>query len=1461
MKKARTILAIMLALVMVLSVLPVSFADSAKKLERIGDGNEAVPEPNVSKPVFQSLTEKKFSTLDERLNSKSISPDKIVTAIVVFEEPALSDTYTAEEIRAKKAESAQNRLSSAHDTFFKALSFEAKRVYDYTALINGMSIQTAYKNLALMEKMDGVKKVYIANEYNAPEVQTPSQANANIITGAYSMQSIGLFGDGMVVAVLDTGLNLEHEAFQDYGVISDPVFTEDYVASVSTTVEGKYISDKIPFSYDYYDKDDDVTDYNGHGSHVSGTITGLALDADGAIKFMGAAPTAQLVFMKIFADQAQGTNSGIYMAALEDCFLLGVDAINMSIGSPGGFVYDPELDEEFGNVYKKLDQAGVIVCISAGNEYSMARNAANFAGDGYVLADYADYAEVATPSTYEGNVSVASMENLAYPSNVILYNGMPMTYVDNCEDGEHGWLDTFGDQTVELVYCGQGTAEEIPDEVEGKVALVVRGNISFSEKNKNVADKGAVGMILYNNQAGSIGMLIDPYYVPAISILQESGLEIVDGLDVDNTVTIPTEKVEIDNPNAWLMSTFSSWGTTPSLELKPTISAPGGMIYSSVAGAPDAYEVYSGTSMASPNAVGSLLLLTQYLKEVYPALSKAQRAELAEDVLESTAMLPVDGEGYLYSPRKCGSGILNLENAVTCPIYFVEPIVNLFDDPDKTGEYSIRYTAVNLSDVEQVYDLTVIGLYDYVTQGYNTLTSDYLLNGKGITVDGATTITIPANGTYEGKLKITLDDDVKAYFDETFANGNYFEGYVYFTNEANAEASGDTPVSAGILGDANLDNRVTAADAAEILRYVVGLTNLDDVALFFADVNQDGQVTASDAAFILRAVVGLETLPTYTPTGKIASADAHFTFSGFYGDWTQGPVLDRIWTNSPDYLMYFAAENIYYPQYAAAGYLPTDLFTPMEVNIKPHMTYGVNFDEYDWYNFLLDLGIDPSDYGYSSGLYTYFAANPACTIIGDDEITTEAWVDVFNTSDNPLHNAISNVNTDGEQFLVDMFYSEPIQLRNARHLIMTVSDALTGEIYYVDETEYLGKAYFNTTSQTWGPRGSFAWNGVVTNEQSEYYGDYLPNGTVCLVTYETMIDYPGAPLNTEYQFQLLVDTESPVITEAEVDIEAKTATIKLADNGSGLAYADAYAYDGTVYEDEETGKVYLTSYDLGYAVGDEAGEINLDLSELPENISYVIIETIDYATNIKSYCINLDNGEIISSEYSPTSLEFAVEQILDYKASGSNAIAEGIVTEIYNDTIYVSSVNPVYGNPLGIAINLADKTNIEDIHIGDVYLFVGELDNYYGCPRLDNAEITLTEYVNEDYETDIGDALYEYVYYDMIYYPYVYEIGDPVTFDEVMENPAMHVGTFFYTEDLEVIGVTDRGDGTQTVSVTDGTYCVDIVATMNAEGVEVGDLVYYGYFVPVFDMGTVQLRPLQDYNTDDPWVVFYGIEG
>ena len=1418
MKKARTILAIMLALVMVLSILPASFADN-----KVKDRRNATPESVSRGTSTQSKTlrghELRMETAD---TSDKIDPDTIVNVIVVFEEPALCENFTAEEIRAKKAEAVQQRMSNAHDVFFKALGFEAKRVYDYTALVNGMALKTAYKNLSAMEKMEGVSAVYVANEYNAPVVEKPDQAYANFMTGAADMQDVNYKGEGMVVAVLDTGLNLTHEAFQDYGVLTDPAFDEEYVESVYTIGEGKYVSAKVPFAYDYYDEDDDVTDYEGHGSHVSGTVAGYALDDDDAILFSGVAPQAQLVSMKIFPDGSGGTSISIYLAALEDCFLLGVDALNMSIGSPTGYTYDWQLDPQyadytgnfFGHIFKALDEAGIIVCCSAGNEDSMAVNAANYAGDGYVLAEYADYGVTGSPGTYDGNLAVASMENLAFPYYGITYGDENYYYADRCEDGEHGWLDTFGGKELEVVYCGLGNPDEIPDEVAGKIALVQRGSLSFSEKIANVAEKGAIGMIVFNNTTGKMGMAIDTYYVPAIAVEQIAGEEILAGLAEDNKIFVPTEQVDVVNADAWLMSDFSSWGCTPDLKLKPGITAPGGMIYSSVAGDPDAYEVYSGTSMASPNACASLTLLAQYIKENYPTLSKVQRAELVEDLAESTADVPYDQDDYLYSPRKSGAGLLNLRSAIETPVYVMEPIVNLYDDPDKTGVFTIRYTLVNLSDVEQEYEAFVVGLCDYVVQGYNTLTSDYLFDGSGLTVEGDLEAVVPANGVFDGKIKITLDDNTKAYFDQTFENGNFFEGYIAFDSASPAGAGMVVPIVEGILGDANLDTMVTAGDAAEILRAVVGLTELSEEAKKMADVNQDGEITAADAAFLLRAVVGLVELP-YNIVEEAADApEVHLTFMGFYGDWTQGPVLDKVWANDPNYLMYWAALNVYYPQYAAQGYMPEDLFNSFESNLGVSNIYLLDYNE--------------------QYLINYLGLNPALSFFSEED---EIWAEYFMNDQyaNQLHHAFTtDISFTYSATEIDIL---PLLLRNAMNLYYTIRDAETGEIYYEDGWDYSHKSFYSSSSGT-RQMSELTWDGYVNNEESDLYGTYVENA-ICVVTIETMIDYPTAVLTPEKEFYVIVDSTAPEF--GGFDIDGDNITFSFSDALSGMAFVEA------MYETEDGYE------DAALVFGDNALSVIIDTTELPEDVEFLYLDFMDYATNLDEVVFNVKTGRVMEGA---SVAEAAGSALYDESSIGEVWTVEGVVTDIYKGIVYISDTAPLNDGvtPLGMAVKLADATALENIHVGDGFLFEGELDNYYGCPRLDKAEILYQFYENEDYEYDVGDYVWDNVIYPLVLYP-LFGLGEEITFDAVMENPSLYVGSIVYLEDLEVIGVTEVGDGTRTITISDGLHSVDIVGCTVGADTYVGDAVYYGYFVPVYDLGNLRFRPLQDGEFD--WLVFY----
>lgn len=111
----------------------------------------------------------------------------------------------------------------------------------------------------------------------------------------------------------------------------------------------------------------DRTENRVNLSLLAGTIAGDP--ADGTIS--GIAPQAQLVVMKVFGDNSTGAAEDDILAALEDCVKLGVDAVNLSLGSPAGFTSRPDMLSTM-NVHSNLEKADIVVAAAAGNEYTAA---------------------------------------------------------------------------------------------------------------------------------------------------------------------------------------------------------------------------------------------------------------------------------------------------------------------------------------------------------------------------------------------------------------------------------------------------------------------------------------------------------------------------------------------------------------------------------------------------------------------------------------------------------------------------------------------------------------------------------------------------------------------------------------------------------------------------------------------------------------------------------------------------------------------------------------------------------------------------------------------------------------------------------------------------------------------------------------------------------------------------------
>ena len=170
-------------------------------------------------------------------------------------------------------------------------------------------------------------------------------------------------------------------------------------------------------------------------------------------------PNAQLMIMKIFEDNSGSTSDDIILAGVDDAVKLGADSINMSLGSPAGFTeYGDENEEEtdsyltYYGVYTRAQEAGVNVMVAAGNETSSTYY--NPAGTQLTLAQYPDSAIVASPSTLEASVSVASVDNVGYFRNHFALGETKIPYnggVDYNSQVETNILDTMEGQTLEYV--------------------------------------------------------------------------------------------------------------------------------------------------------------------------------------------------------------------------------------------------------------------------------------------------------------------------------------------------------------------------------------------------------------------------------------------------------------------------------------------------------------------------------------------------------------------------------------------------------------------------------------------------------------------------------------------------------------------------------------------------------------------------------------------------------------------------------------------------------------------------------------------------------------------------------------------------------------------------------------------------------------------------------------------------
>lgn len=287
-------------------------------------------------------------------------------------------------------------------------------LWRYDTFLSGAAADAAPQALDQLRALPGVADVRPARTYEAPLTSAgqddplPTDDGLKLM-GADRLWEQGYTGDGTVIAVLDTGLLTSHEAFADDSLMAAPALSradiDAYAAKGNTA--GRYVSTRIPFAYDYYSRDNDVSSTNGHGTHVTALAAGCALDRDGSVRFRGGAPGAQILSMKIFPDGASGgADDSIVLRALEDAWNLGADVVNISISTGPGFVQDQALDGVYCQAFAMMAESGVIICCATGNENT--GTATKSWLPKLPSASYTDYGSVCAPASYRGAVAIGA---------------------------------------------------------------------------------------------------------------------------------------------------------------------------------------------------------------------------------------------------------------------------------------------------------------------------------------------------------------------------------------------------------------------------------------------------------------------------------------------------------------------------------------------------------------------------------------------------------------------------------------------------------------------------------------------------------------------------------------------------------------------------------------------------------------------------------------------------------------------------------------------------------------------------------------------------------------------------------------------------------------------------------------------------------------------------------------------
>lgn len=1276
------VLAMLLVLALTAGLVPAALAANSESSVAF----KQVPNDTLDTLIRPDLAVGEIENAEMGEDTAAYQAHDLVRVSIILEDASTLEAYSdaaAEGTLAEDAAAVSYRaaLQRKQDSVVRKISStilgreDLDVVWNLTLVANMISANVEYGKIEQIKQLPGVADVVLEQQYEPAASENTVQPNMEIstgMTGTTTAWSTGYTGAGMRIAIIDTGLDMSHQSFDngayEYALEQNAARAKESVEAYKASLDlldadeineklsllhikegvsaaDLYRTEKVAYGYCYIDKDLDVThetDTEGeHGSHVAGIAAANRYLPDGnggyvsaldSVHMHGAAPDAQVLVMKVFGDEG-GAYDSDYTAAIEDAIVLGADTINLSLGSasPGP---SKARTEAYQKIFDDLENASSVVTVSSGNAGYWAKNADPI---GYLYSDGVSMQTDGQPGSYANSLTVASVDNDGFIGNYLLIGQDPIAPSETTGFtnkpistivGEHEFVFFSEDATKYAVdAAGNNLLLAYADAVKDKIVFVSRGQSSFYQKHDAAAAAGALACVVYNNQSGSINMDLSSSTatIPCVSITQDDG-ELVrtqaepvyaeDG----TTVLYYTGKIEVRgkepvrfNRDYKTISEFSSWGVPGDLTLKPEIAAPGGNIYS--------------------------------LNGLHNSTSGMQGGHQDYELMSGTSMA---------APQIAGIGALVKQ-------YIESKGLSRSDLTDRALAQSIM-----MSTAEPVVNNENDAYYPVIQQGAG------MVNAAAATsADSYIKMQADATASWaDGKVKAELGDDPArtGSYDFSFTVNNldgrthaYALSAELFT-QALLDYEGQsymdtltTPLSAAVTWtvngratdslsrdyDYNNDGRVDLEDGQLLLDVASkkpGAKLLNAKAI--ADLNGDGAVTAYDAHLFLNL---LQEATILVPANGKAEVVCHIR------------LLDRSALNTS------YPTGAYVEGYVRVQGLATDEGAAGTSHSIPVLGYYGSWSEPSMYDVgsLIDsiygtetrapyLGTTNS-YGYTVSNFLnilYAGETESSAMVGNPVDFDDEYLSVRNAFNNQGGNSIST-----------LVFS---LIRNAGNSRLQIVDSNTKTAYLDEEVGAATASYYSENANAWQHTRlqlGIDWSGTDAS------GNALPEGTSVDLTLTMAPEYyanadgsyrwdelkDGAKLSTH----LTIDNTAPELVSVRQDLTQKTLAVTAMDN---RYVAAAILWNMT---DTPTPVSYILPNQPEDALG-KTTDCTFDLSKLSGG-EKLLLQVVDYAYNASAY--QLISGEEPAEALTSVTLSPESVSLL----TGSNYTLEASTEPYYAD--------------------------------------------------------------------------------------------------------------------------------------------------------------------------------------------------